>query len=257
MIQPRGPREDVKVYQPDEFALTETGYRGPAPSWAPGAAALWVVDAELQGGRAHQLAPDILDAEELRRAGSLIAAADRRCYVASHVALRVLLGAWLKIAPAAVVLRREPCPSCGGPHGRPATDGGVHFSLSHSRGVALLAFADVPVGVDVELAPQARTVSDIGYQLHPAEIRELAELPEEQRPAAFVRAWTRKEAYLKGKGIGLADGLSHDHVGTGPRPQPGPPGWTVTDVAVPAGYAAAVAVRTAGQSPARDDDRRK
>ncbi|MFD0019623.1 4'-phosphopantetheinyl transferase family protein [Streptomyces sp. NPDC058382] len=244
------------MYQPHEFALTDTGYPGPAPSWAAGAPALWVVDAREQGERAQRLAPDILDAQELGRAGSLISEADRHCYVASHVALRLLLGARLGVAPDAVRLTREPCPSCGGPHGRPATDGDVHFSLSHTRGVALLAFADTPVGVDVEGAPRARTVSEIGDQLHPAERRELAELPQEHRPAAFVRAWTRKEAYLKGKGIGLAGGLAHDYVGTGPRPQPGPAGWTVTDVAVPAGYAAAVAVRTAGRAPAAGDERR-
>lgn len=245
------------MYQPAPFVLTDTGYRGPAPSWVSGTPALWIVDARQEGGRAQRLAPEILDAEELGRAGSLVVEADRVCYTASHVALRMLLGARLGIAPEAVRLTREPCPSCGGPHGRPATDAGVHFSLSHTRGVALLAFADEPVGVDVERVPKARTVSEIEDQLHPAERRELAELTEEQRPAAFVRVWTRKEAYLKGKGIGLADGLSRDHMGSGPRPQPGPAGWTVTDVAVPAGYAAAVAVRTAGRPPAHGDDRRK
>lgn len=242
------------MYQPDEFAFTETGYRDPGPARRPGAPALWMVDAEREGTRAQRLAPDVLDAQELARAGKLVAEADRLCFVASHVALRMLLGARLGIAPAAVRLTREACPSCGGPHGRPATDG-VHFSLSHTRGVALLAFADEPVGVDVERVPAAGIVAEIGDQLHPAERRELAELPAQERPAAFVRAWTRKEAYLKGTGIGLADGLSHDHLGTGPRPEPGPAGWTVTDVAVPRGYAAAVAVRTAGQPPAHDDGR--
>ncbi|MFF1926001.1 4'-phosphopantetheinyl transferase family protein [Streptomyces sp. NPDC058221] len=245
------------MYQPHEFAPTDTGYRGPVPSWEPGAPSLWLVDARQEGERARRLAPDILDDEELGRAGSLVVEADRLCYLASHVALRMLLGARLGVAPAAVPLRREPCPSCGGPHGRPATDGGVHFSLSHTRGIALLAFAGTPVGADVEATPQARTVAEIGDQLHPAERRELAELPEDQRPAAFVRAWTRKEAYLKGTGFGLAGGLSHDHLGTGPHPQPGPAGWTVTDVAVPAGHAAAVAVRTAGRAPATAADRRK
>ncbi|MFG2594673.1 4'-phosphopantetheinyl transferase family protein [Streptomyces sp. NPDC048462] len=242
------------MYQPEEFAFTETGYRGPEPVPRPGVPALWTVDPQRDGVRAQRLAPGILDAAELSRAGTLAVEADRLCFVASHVALRMLLGARLGIAPAAVRLTREACPSCGGPHGRPATDG-VHFSLSHTRGVALLAFADEPVGVDVERVPAAGIVAEIGDKLHPAERRELAALPEQERPAAFVRAWTRKEAYLKGTGAGLAGGLSHDHVGTGPLPQPGPDGWTVTDVAAPRGYAAAVAVRTAGRAPARDDDR--
>lgn len=248
---------DVTVYQPDVFALTEDGYRGPAPSWRPGSPALWLVDTDRTAAAARRLAPGILDTEELTRVGKLVSPADRDCYTAAHVALRVLLGARQGVAPGAVRLTRERCPSCGGPHGRPATGGGVHFSLSHTRGLALLAFADVPVGVDVERVPDARIVTEIGGQLHPAETRELAELPEPERPLAFARVWTRKEAYLKGEGTGLVGGLDAEHVGTGPRPLPGPAGWSVTDVAVPAGYAAAVAVSTAGQSPGPGHDRRK
>lgn len=248
---------DVTVYQPDVFAFPEEGQSGPSLLPPPGVLSLWRVDVARHSGQAARVAPGILEAGELDRAAHLVVDADRECYVASHVALRILLGARLGVAPGAVPLTREPCPSCGGPHGRPATGGGVHFSLSHTRGVALLAFADVPVGVDVELLPKTGVVSEIAGQLHPAESRELAELPEELRPAAFGRVWTRKEAYLKGEGIGLADGLAAEHVGTGPRPGPGPAGWTITDVRVPTGYAAAVAVRAAGQPAARDGDRRR
>ncbi|MFI6646830.1 4'-phosphopantetheinyl transferase family protein [Streptomyces sp. NPDC050529] len=245
------------MYQPEVFAFPEHGHRLPPLRFPPGAPSLWLVDAVRHGGHAQLIAPEILDAGELDRAARLAAAADRSCYVAAHVALRLLLGARLGVAPGTVPLTREPCPSCGGPHGRPATDGGLHFSLSHTHGVALLAFAEVPVGVDIERIPKPGVVSDIADQLHPAESRELAELPEELRPAAFGRVWTRKEAYLKGEGIGLAGGLAAEHVGTGPRPRPGPAGWEVTDVEVPAAYAAAVAVRAAGQPTARDGDRRK
>ncbi|MER5275028.1 4'-phosphopantetheinyl transferase superfamily protein [Streptomyces sp. NPDC002809] len=239
------------------FAFPEDDHRIAPFRLPPGVPSLWLVDAARHGGHAQRLAPEILDAGELDRAARLAGAADRDCYVAAHVALRLLLGARLGVAPGAVPLTREPCPSCGGPHGRPATGGGVHFSLSHTRGVALLALADVPVGVDVERIPEPGVVSGIAGQLHPAESRELAQLPDEQRPAAFGRVWTRKEAYLKGEGIGLAGGLAAEHVGTGPRPGPGPAGWTVTDVGVPAGYAAAVAVRAAGRPPAHADGRRK
>ncbi|MEV5604961.1 4'-phosphopantetheinyl transferase superfamily protein [Streptomyces sp. NPDC052299] len=244
------------MYQPHEFTLTEDGYRGPAPSWSGGAPSLWLVDTERAAGAALLLAPKILDASELTRMERLAFPADRACYAAAHLALRLLLGARQGLAPEAVRLTRERCPSCDGPHGRPATGGGTHFSLSHTRGVALLAFADAPVGVDVERVPDARVVAEVSGQLHPAEAAELAGLPQEERPAAFARVWTRKEAYLKGEGTGLAGGLDREHVGTGPRPV-GPPGWAVTDVAVPAGYAAAVAVRAAGRPPAGDHDRRK
>jgi len=244
------------VYQPHVFALTDDGYRGPAPSWNAGAPSVWLVDTEQAAGSARSLAPRVLDASELARTEKLVFRADRDCYTAAHVALRLLLGALQGVAPDAVRLTRERCPSCDGPHGRPATGGGVHFSLSHTRGVALLAFADVPVGVDVERLPEARVVAEVAGQLHPVEAAELAALPQEGRPAAFARVWTRKEAYLKGEGVGLAGGLGREHVGTGPHPLD-PPGWAVTDVAVPAGYAAAVAVATAGRAPAAVHERRK
>lgn len=105
--------------------------------------------------------------------------ADRQRYLASHLALRVLLGSYLGQAPEQVLLVREECPCCGGPHGRPAVVGGaVHFSLSHSGDVAYLAFAGVPVGVDVEETPGPDAVADVMPLLHPAEVAELTALPE-------------------------------------------------------------------------------
>ncbi|NBM18471.1 4'-phosphopantetheinyl transferase superfamily protein [Streptomyces sp. GC420] len=209
---------------------------GDAPS-------LWTVDAVGQRAGAERLAPAVLDAGELARAGSFHRDEDRRCYVAAHVALRVLLGDHLGVAAARVPLVREPCPNCGGPHGRPAVDGnGVHFSLSHAADLALLAVAGTAVGVDVERIAAPRTVAEVSASLHPTEIAELDALPESERPAAFTRAWARKESYLKGIGTGLSRSLALDYVGTGPLPAPGPGGWIITDVAVPEGYAAAVAV---------------
>jgi 4'-phosphopantetheinyl transferase len=54
--------------------------------------------------------------------------------------------------------------------------------------------------------------------------------------------WTRKEAYLKGLGIGLGRDLRLDHVGASARGPRQVPGWAIADVAVEPGYAAAVAV---------------
>lgn len=244
------------VHQPIQFDPEDGGRSAPSV-WPARTPALWIVDAVRHGDRAERLAPGILDTGEQRRAESFAASVDRRCYVAAHVALRILLGARLGLEPRDVTMVREPCPSCGGPHGRPATDGGVHFSLSHSRDLSLLAFAAVPLGVDVEAVPSSEAAAEVGAMLHPAESRELAALSASDRPVAFARAWTRKEAYLKGEGIGLARDLSLDHLGTGPVPRPGPAGWTVADVLVPVGYAAAVAVRAAGQPPVANGHRRK
>jgi 4'-phosphopantetheinyl transferase len=140
-----------------------------------------------------------------------------------------------------VELVREPCPGCGGPHGRPAVGGTpLHFSLSHSGD---LAFADAPVGVDVEAAPSQEASAEVAAMLHPQERAELAALPPSAVPESVARCWSRKEAYLKGAGIGLAEGPSVTYVGAGPAPAV-PADWSLADVRVASGYAAACAIRT-------------
>lgn len=219
-----------------------------APSPPDASTAVWLVDTDDQAGAAARLAPAVLDPAEHQRAAAFKFEEDRSRYVASHVALRVLLGSRLGLPPDRVRITRAPCPSCGGPHGRPVTgDGPVHFSLSHSGRLALIAVGPVPVGADVETLPPASAVTEIAGQLHPREAAELAALAPEERPAAFGRVWARKEAYFKGLGIGLARGLALDYVGTGDTPPDGGlPGWTLTDVAVPPGFTAAVAVSADG-----------
>ncbi|WP_327132152.1 4'-phosphopantetheinyl transferase superfamily protein [Streptomyces sp. NBC_01343] len=209
------------------------------------AVAVWSLDTTLDvvGGHRVDAALSLLDAGERERAGRLLRAGDRHRYLASHVGLRVLLGGYLGLAPQEVALVREDCPCCDGPHGRPAVAGGaVQFSLSHSDDLAYLAFAAVPVGVDVEAVPGAAAVADVMHALHPAETAELSALPAQERPEALARLWSRKEAYFKGTGTGLALGLAEPYVGSGPAPSP-VPGWHLTDLPAPAAYAAALALR--------------
>ncbi|MDJ1132692.1 4'-phosphopantetheinyl transferase superfamily protein [Streptomyces iconiensis] len=184
-----------------------------------------------------------LSAEERARATTFLRAADRDRYLVAHLALRRELAALLGTSPADVPLTRATCPVCGGPHGRPSVEGDpLHFSLSHAGDLVLLAFAGVPIGVDVEEYPDRATVAETSTALHPRERDELALLPEAGRPAAFTRCWTRKEAYLKGTGTGLGEDPSITYVSTLAVPA-SPPGWLLTDLSVPPGHAAASAVR--------------
>ncbi|MFD7261528.1 4'-phosphopantetheinyl transferase family protein [Streptomyces sp. NPDC059874] len=216
---------------------------GPLPEEA--AVAVWSLDTRLDvvGGLPVAEAARVLDAGELKQAELKYRPADRHRYTASHIGLRVLLGGHLGLAPADVVLVREDCPGCAGPHGRPAVaGGGVHFSLSHSGDVAYVALAPVPVGVDIEEFPSAGAVADVLDDLHPAETAELTALPEADRRSALARVWSRKEACLKGIGTGIGLGIVEPYVGSGPAPA-AVPDWLLTDLPAPTGYAAAVAVR--------------
>jgi 4'-phosphopantetheinyl transferase len=49
------------------------------------------------------------------------------------------------------------------------------------------------------------------------DLRTFQALPGREAPAAFFRAWTRKEAYLKARGEGIADGLRQISVSLGPE----------------------------------------
>ncbi|MFJ6717733.1 4'-phosphopantetheinyl transferase family protein [Streptomyces sp. NPDC091259] len=215
---------------------------GPPPEGE--AVIVWTLDTgrSVVAEHAVEEAAAVLDAAERERAGRLVRPADRHVYLASHLGLRALLGGYLGMAPEDVALIREECPCCGGPHGRPAVaGGGVHFSLSHTAGVAYLAFAALPVGVDVEATPDAAVVRDLLGTLHPAETEELTALAEADRPVALGRLWARKEAVLKATGAGLAQGVAEPYVGSGPTPAQ-VAGWTLRDLTAPPGYAAAVAL---------------
>jgi 4'-phosphopantetheinyl transferase len=220
----------------------------PLPAAWPGGQGprLWSVRVSEYATRAGSL-HSLLDDGERERCRSFVRTADRDRYRVAHVALRQLLGGYLECDPAAVRLEREPCPGCGEPHGRPAVAGArpvpLHFSLSHAGDAVLLAFADTPVGVDVEERPSPHVAAEVGQLLHATERAELAALPPSARPEAVGRCWARKEAYLKGVGIGLGEDPSVTYVGAGDAPA-AVPGWSVTDVPVFPGYAAACALRT-------------
>jgi 4'-phosphopantetheinyl transferase len=175
---------------------------------------LWVIHvAEVD---ATQLDQTLLDREERLRAARLARPDDRRSYLAAHTLLRLLLGARLELPPQDVAYLREPCPSCGAPHGRPALDSAdrpLHFSLSRSAGLMLIAIAPAPVGVDVEILPPPETIAEVSALLHPGERAEVLSAAPTSRARVFATIWTRKEAYLKGIGVGIAADLATEYLG--------------------------------------------
>lgn len=209
-----------------------------------GAVRLWLVRTAPRTA-ADSDGAGVLDADELRRAAAFRFDRHRDRYVAAHLALRRILGERTASAPGDVRLTRRPCPGCGEPHGRPALADrdDLHFSLSHSGDLALVALAPAPVGADIEELVAAEVADELTAVLHPRERAELAALDAPSaRRAAVARAWVRKEAYLKGIGTGLSRSTELDYVGTLADSPEGPDGWTVRDVPVPKGYAAAVAL---------------
>lgn len=90
-----------------------------------------------------------------------------------------------------------------GPFGKPyIKGGGLWFSLSHTDGAVCAAFSSQgEVGVDIE--PCSRRISEKLYS------RVLSEGERVQVSSAedFLRAWVRKEAFLKRLGVGITRDL--------------------------------------------------
>lgn len=138
----------------------------------------------------------LLSAEERARAERLALPRDRMRFVAGRSRLREILAGYAGVPP-------ERLEFGYGPHGRPAIEA-IDFNLAHADDIAALAVCRAfPVGIDLERLRELDAATARRY-LSARELAELGALPAEQRGVAQIRAWTRKEAYLKALGLGLA-----------------------------------------------------
>jgi 4'-phosphopantetheinyl transferase len=124
---------------------------------------------------------------------------DRRRFVIGRAALRCLLARICAENPADLVFTRNA-------FGKPEMAGVAHFNLSHSGGIVLIAMhATRPIGIDVEALPGPADWPDLAKDhLAEAERTAIFACSEADRPTAFLRAWTRKEAVAKAAGLGLS-----------------------------------------------------
>ena len=144
-------------------------------------------------------------------------------YAIAHSALRQILAAYDNVHPRALQFST-------GEHGKPElVVGGVinpqelHFNLSHSGDLALLAVArHGAVGVDVEQWRANVQHLEIAERFFsPYERDALRSLSHgEAILRGFFSTWSRKEAYLKATGHGIARGLHHFDVTMDPSPAP-------------------------------------
>lgn len=162
----------------------------------PGVCHLWPVPV---GGRTSWISD-----EEWAQADRFLAEHARRTFLTSRSAQREVAARYLGVPPAEVTIERT-CRRCGGPHGRPAVQGPIDLSVSHTREwVVLAVVGSGRVGVDLEHQATARDLDSLTGTLTAAERAEFAAVPEPARTEWFLRRWTRKEAAVKLTGHGLA-----------------------------------------------------
>ena len=174
---------------------------------------LWYVDLDVTA-EALNCFRHWLSGDELARAERLHSDLDRARYIVGRAALRSVLADGLGCSPITVRFSY-------GRNGKPRLegDGGhVEFNLAHSGGDAVIALAErVAVGVDIELLRPIGDVESLARLVFSdVERRELELAPEPV--SAFLNGWTRKEAYVKALGLGLAAPLTEITVSLSNRP---------------------------------------
>ena len=228
--------------------------------WRPGAASqpldedsvhVWAVWLDLPDD-AVRAQEALLSPDETARAARYRYRDLAREFILGRAALRAILGSYLEAPAEKLAFTLEA-------RGRPALERSsaridLRFNLSNARDLALVAVTrGRQVGIDLESNRRAVDPRQIAAHFFaPAECQVLFALPEADQKAAFLNCWTRKEAYLKGRGSGLARALDRFEVTL----RPGEPARLLrdeTDPSAPArwslaaleglpGYTAALAV---------------
>jgi 4'-phosphopantetheinyl transferase len=142
----------------------------------------------------------VLSEDELERAGRFHFERDRRRFVTGRSTLRQIVARYLDASPREIVFEY-------GPQGKPrVSESAISFNISHSGACALFAFAtQFEIGVDVEQFDQARSDDEhvaVSF-FSPSEVATLRSHSASSRSRAFLRCWTRKEAFIKARGDGL------------------------------------------------------
>lgn len=173
----------------------------------------WKVSSELRvdiflsqpreaSARLWNAARDVLNEEERQRARRFVFDRDRDMYVFSHGLLRLLLARYMVADPRELAFASAPGgrPELVSPSSAP-----IRFNLSHTDGlVGCILTQKADCGLDVEQISRVDYRHLVPTVLAPEERSALLGLAEADRPHRFCEIWTLKEAYLKGRGLGIS-----------------------------------------------------
>ena len=229
---------------------------GAAAAWQPAPAGIALGPGDVHVWRVPLVQPPaaiaalaaLLDGDEQGRAARFVFDRHRDAFRVARGALRTLAGHYLGAPPAQLGFGyRE--------RGKPylvAPPGDLAFNVSHSGDVALIGFArGREIGVDVE---RKKPLSDLlalartAFSAH--EYAALCRLPAGDHDEAFFTCWSRKEAFIKATGEGVAQLAAFDVSLAPGEPArllrvpdaPGAPAWTLHELPAIAGHAAALVV---------------
>jgi 4'-phosphopantetheinyl transferase len=212
---------------------------------------LWSARLDLAVGALQEL-QGYLSPDEQLRAARFRFECDQQYFIAARGLLRILLGRTLDIKPDQIRFRY-------GPHGKPLLASTPSqtlpkFNLAHSNQLVLYAMRfEGDIGVDLEHVHPLPDILDMAKSyFSPREVATLQTLAADLRLEAFFNCWTRKEAFIKARGDGLALPLDQFEVSL----IPGEPAallsiawdpaevacWQLASLCPAPGYIAAVAI---------------
>lgn len=192
----------------------------------------------------------LLHAAERQRALAIVHRPAMHEFVKTRALVRLLLSEHTRLPPSDLEI-------ANGVNGKPYLPNvaDVHFNVSHSHGVALLAVASASVGVDIEWMDDSVDIFGVAQSVFSgSEIARLRAAPEHQQGNVFFSMWARKEAYLKATGLGFSAALPQittpsstgsilDHSDNAEGPA-----WHAFDLPAPGSFRAALV--TACKNPA-------
>lgn len=193
----------------------------------------------------------LLTSDECARAARFAFTRDQSAFVTTRAAIRRALGQALSCLPEDVEI-------VSGVAGRPALSpshgSALDFNVSHSGSLALIALSpDRRVGADIECHAPDRGLRELVPQVMGAGERALLDAQESDAAFCheFYACWTRKEALVKGLGVGLSADLTSFDVPRVPAdgvvtiPSEVHPVWRIVTVEPAPGFTASVAVADA------------
>ena len=212
---------------------------------------VWCVNLDLPPSATSELFK-ILTPDEQQRADQYKFERGRTRFITARSMLRRLLGNALQQDPSALTFRYT---ERGKPELTVAGEGQLRFNVSHSDALALIALTrSHAVGVDLERIRPVTYVREIADRFFTdRESAALALLPEAEQTTAFFNLWTRKEAWLKATGDGIAEALKRVEVSFLPAEPAcildiagspkGATEWTLMDLKPAEGFTGALAVQ--------------
>lgn len=230
------------------------------PRLQPDSVHIWRARLDLPQSDVESLR-DVLTEDEKARADRFRTDALRARFITSRAAQRQILARYGAVSPKAITFRYST-------HGKPSLESPaslahIRFNVTHSADLALLAVTEHrEVGIDVEAARVVRDATGLARRFFsPAECAALQTLTGDRLTRAFLACWTRKEAYVKALGLGIATQLGNFDVTVDPdspatieatRPDADDAArWTMHALDAGPGYFAALVVEGGPASIAR------